>query len=219
MYIFALLCVLVVGVSASTVRESNQYVDNSLTRKLPALLKTNKLDPADLPKFVKEFTEKVGLVQVIVKSDYANGNLTGISKVKRDANCTAPRFVGNKVNVTLNCTLSFDFLSITYQGNLKVGVIPAAAMRVRANVTKTTVFIEVSKPVIANQIRINRFEIKTMGTVHPTFTVPIPNAMVQRALTTSFVSQASMQVRTILSVKFRAALTTALSQEVMPKPL
>ncbi|XP_023233688.1 uncharacterized protein LOC111633365 [Centruroides sculpturatus] len=149
--------------------QTNQYMDTVLHTNLPADGAYSNIDPARLGNFTFERRTKVMFINVKVKIDYYNGNMTGMFRGRRARDCS-PIYRGPYGNATLNCTVEFRDIKFQFQGKLKYGKLPTTSITVTGSMSPSYAYVEVTSRYEFNSPSLRTMHLTQTGKVTSKFT-------------------------------------------------
>lgn len=118
-------------------------MDTVLRDHFPGEARNSRVDPVSVPKFEVK-VKKVLFTHRDFKAKFQNGNIYGLSNVRRRGDCSAPGWQG--ANVTIGCYISLDGVRVSYQVTAKGHNLRGTKKEFSADfhVENTNAFVEIT---------------------------------------------------------------------------
>lgn len=190
--------------------KSNTYMDNFLGTAYASEVHALNLEPATVPEFEIEFQEQVKIFgNVKGKAEFEEGTLEGLADATREADCKGLAGTGPK---TINCTISYDKLKVTYNGKMKYGKMPKLGIKGKAKIADSLFFLEITQdgprqPIVKN------FTCTQMGTMKVKFSGLGPLNRFMNVLEKAFVQHVQTRIFDTLNQKVQYVINRALSKD------
>jgi len=212
---FAVFAVLFIIGSSYGTPIANQYIESVLNSALRNEIRSLNLDPAVVADFSTEFVDKVKIIgKVKGKAEYTTGTITGLSGARRASECQGPYYSYGTKNI--NCTITFNVLSINYDGKLKYGKVPKVNIKGKADVTNTVIFIEVTSQGQNLPGTLKNFLFQQTGSMTIKFTGLGPLNRFTNFLEAGYRSHVEAQIFNSISQRFQYALNKAVGAIPLP---
>lgn len=192
-----------IDIQAFTHHDANDYIERVLENRFLEEAKYSRLDPYKLDDI------KVPLNYSYRQNGSAtlwNGKIINLSKVRRSADCTVPRY--QSANVTFTCFLRFDHLRINYTANatfdnMELMFYPHVAIR------GTNFTIQVTSAVQEDIPNLRMMFINHIGNINVTaqmISIGDTSEKIGPFIHTALVENSTRYLHRILNGRFRDAL-------------
>ncbi|GFT37242.1 DDE-1 domain-containing protein [Nephila pilipes] len=194
---------------------ANQYVDSILNNALRNEIRAQSMDPAVLGDFNVEFKDKVIIIgNVKGRANFTHGHLAGLSNARRFSECQGPYYSFGARSI--NCTITFNNLQITYDGKLKYGKMPNVNIKGLANVSNTVIFFEVTQQNPGMRASLKQFLFHQIGSLNIKFSGLGPLNKYVKFLENGFRSFAQATIFNSMSQRYQHALNRAVGMVPFP---